>query len=144
MGAAAEVASEIATVLRKKYDLEVDVVDLKKGPSPDLERYKNIVIGSGVRMGSWTKVALEFLHKDLKGKRVAVFVSSLMAGDPKMYNEAMNKFIKDVLSIHARFEPVAVEAFGGHLRFLGMTFTDNRDMEKVRAWADELGKKFTQ
>jgi menaquinone-dependent protoporphyrinogen IX oxidase len=52
MGAAAEAASEIATVLRKKYDLEVDVVDLKKSPSPDLERYKNIVIGSGVRMGS--------------------------------------------------------------------------------------------
>jgi menaquinone-dependent protoporphyrinogen IX oxidase len=35
MGATEETASEIASILREKYRFEVDVVDLKKNPTPD-------------------------------------------------------------------------------------------------------------
>lgn len=143
MGATEETASEIASVLREKYRFEVDVVDLKKNPTPDLTQYRNIVIGSGVRIGSWNGRALKFLHNEFEGKKVAVFVSSMMAGNPNTYDGAFTKFIKDVLGTHARFEPVATAAFGGRLKILGMTLSDNRDTEKIRAWADELGKKLS-
>jgi hypothetical protein len=67
----------------------------------------------------------------------------MMAGNPNMYDEALTKFITDVLGIHARFEPVATAAFGGRLKILGITLSDNRDTVKIRAWADVLGKKLS-
>ena len=39
-------------------------------------------------------------------------------------------------------KPVATGAFGGKMSMLGKT-TDARDMGKVSAWAEELGKKFS-
>ena len=67
----------------------------------------------------------------------------MMAGNPNTYDRAFTKFIKDVLGTHARFGPVAIDAFGGRLKILGMTLSDNRDTEKIRTWADELGKKLS-
>ena len=67
-----------------------------------------------------------------------------MAGNPKSYDEAFTKFIKDVLAKHPHIKPVATEAFGGRIKILGITFSDNRDMAKIRLWADEVGKKFSK
>jgi menaquinone-dependent protoporphyrinogen IX oxidase len=50
-GVTEEVARVIAEVLRDKYGLEVDLVNLKKNSSPDLAQYKNVIVGSGVRVG---------------------------------------------------------------------------------------------
>lgn len=46
------------------------------------------------------------------------------------------------MRIHIK--PVAAEAFGGRIKILVKTVSDNRDMAKVRAWAEELGKKLTE
>jgi len=140
-GVTEEAASIIASVLRDKHGLEVDIVNLRKNPSPDLAQYKNVIIGSGVRIQKVYKEALEFLKNNFEDKKVAVFLSSLEAGDPKSYDQAITKYVKNVLAKYPHVKPIAAEAFGGRMKILGSTISDNRDMEKVRAWADALGKK---
>lgn len=141
-GVTRESATVIANILRDKYGLEVDTIDLRKGPSPDLARYGNVIVGSGVRMGKVYREALEFLeNNDFEDKKVAIYLSSLTAGDPEKHDEAVTDYIgKQILEMHPHVKPVAAEAFGGRTKILFKT-TDNRDMEKVRAWADEVGKK---
>jgi menaquinone-dependent protoporphyrinogen IX oxidase len=142
-GATEEAARKIAEVLRSKYGLEVDLVDLKVQKVPDLAQYRNVVIGGGVRAGKVYNKALKFLENDLSGKHVAFFVSSAQAGAPASYEKAKVKFVEDTLANYPKINPVATEAFGGRIKILGKTVTDNRDMAKVEAWAEELGKKFT-
>jgi menaquinone-dependent protoporphyrinogen IX oxidase len=143
-GATEEAARKIAEVLRSKYGLEVDLVDLKVQKVPDLAQYRNVVLGGGVRAGKVYNKALKFLENDLSGKHVAFFVSSGQAGAPASYEKAKVKFVEDTLANYPKINPVATEAFGGRIKILGKTVTDNRDMVKVEAWAEELGKKFTQ
>jgi menaquinone-dependent protoporphyrinogen IX oxidase len=140
-GVTEEAASVIADVLRNKYGLEVDLVNLKKNPSPDLTQYRNVIIGSGVRIQRVYKEALKFLENDFGGKNVAIFLSSLEAGNPKSHDEAVRKYIKNVLVKYPHIKPVAAEAFGGRMKILGFTIADDSDMGKVSAWAEELGKK---
>jgi menaquinone-dependent protoporphyrinogen oxidase len=142
-GATEETAQKIAEILRSKYQLEVDLVDLKEQKVPDLSQYRNLVIGGGVRAGRVYDKVLKFLENDLSGKRVAFFVSSAQAGSPGSYEKAKIKFVENTLAKYPKINPVATEAFGGRIKILGKTVTDNRDMVKVEAWAEELGKKFT-
>ncbi|MHA1885315.1 MAG: hypothetical protein ACW96S_09710, partial [Promethearchaeota archaeon] len=58
--------------------------------------------------------------------------------DPATYDEAISKFIDKKLEKYPHIKPIATEAFGGRYRE-----DDWTDPEKVRAWADELGKKLT-
>lgn len=144
MGATSENSHEIAKILRAKYNLAVDVLNLKKDHFQDLSKYASIIVGSGIKWGKWVKEPLQFLDNNFKNKKVAVFVSSSMAGDPKTYAEAYSKFIEEVLKKHPQVKTVATAAFGGRIRLLGLTITDNRDIEKVMDWANEVGKKFTE
>jgi menaquinone-dependent protoporphyrinogen oxidase len=143
-GATEEAAQKIAEILRSKYQLEVDLVDLKEQKGPDLSQYRNLVIGGGVRAGRVYDKVLKFLENDLSGKRVAFFVSLAEAGSPGSYEKAKIKFVENTLAKYPKINPVATEAFGGHAKILGKTMFDNLDLNKVEAWAEELGKKFTQ
>jgi menaquinone-dependent protoporphyrinogen oxidase len=143
-GATEEAVRKIADILRSKHHLEVDLVDLKEQKVPDLTQYRNLVIGGGVRVGKVYDKALKFLENDLSGKRVAFFVSSAEAGTPGSYEKAKIKFVENTLAKYPKINPVAWDAFGGRIKILGKTVTDNTDLAKVEAWAEELGKKFTQ
>ena len=143
-GATEEAARKLADTLRSKYQLEVDLVDLKEQKVPDLTQYRNVIIGGGVRAGKVYDKALKFLENDLSGKHVAFFVSSAEAGTPGSYEKAKVKFVENTLSNYPNIKPVATEAFGGRIKILGKTVTDNTDMAKVEAWAEQLGKKFTE
>ncbi len=143
-GITEESANVIADVLRTKHDFEVDLVNLRKKRSPDLIPYKNIFIGSGIRMGRWYKGALKFLENNFEGKNVVIFLSSCSAGNPEKHEEAMTKYINDVLVKYPHVKPIAAEAFGGRMKMLGKTIEDNCDMGKVRAWVEDVGKKLTE
>src|SRR5208283_608499 len=143
-GATEEAARKIADVLRSKYQLEVDLVDLKEQKVPDLAQYRSVVVGGGVRGGRVYSKAVKFLKNDFSGKRVAFFVSSSWAGTPGSYDNAKAKFVENTLSKFPSINPVSTEAFGGRIRILRKTMLDNTDIAKVEAWAEELGKKFTQ
>lgn len=143
-GATEESARKIADVLRSKYQLEVDLVDLREQNISDCAQYKNIVIGGGVRAGKVYSKALKCLENNFDGKRVAFFVSSGQGGDPKGYADAKAKFVEGTLANYPNVNPVSTEAFGGKFKILGKTVTDTTDLKRVEAWAEELGKKFTQ
>ena len=145
-GATEESARKIAEVLHSKYQLEVDLVDLKEQKVPDLSQYKNVIVGGGVRIGRVYSKAVKFLENDFTGKKVAFFVSSSWAGTPKQesYDAAKARFVENTLAKYPQINPVSTEAFGGRIRYLRKTMLDNTDMAKVEAWAEELGKEFTK
>ena len=143
-GVTVESARKIADVLRSKYQLEVDLVDLKEQRTPDVTQYKNFVVGGGVRAGKVYGKTLKFLENDFNGKNVAFYVSSTWAGTPGSYDNAKAKFVEKTLAKYPKINAVSTEAFGGRIRYLRKTMVDNTDLAKVEAWAEELGKKFTQ
>lgn len=142
-GATQEVAEKIAETLKDKYNLEVDLINLRK-EKPILALYKNVVVGSGVRMNKVYGEALRFLKQDFENKRVAFFICCGGAGDPKKYDESCTKYITNVLANYRNFKPVATEAFGGRMKMFGKQLFDNVDFEKIRSWAESLGKKFVK
>ena len=103
-----------------------------------------MIVGGGVRGGRVYSKALKFLENDFSGKKVAFFVSSSWAGTPESYENAKAKFVENTLAKYPNINPVSAEAFGGRIRILRKTMLDNTDLAKVEAWAEELGKKFTQ
>jgi menaquinone-dependent protoporphyrinogen IX oxidase len=145
-GATEEAARKIAEILRSKFQLDVDLVDLKEQKTPDLSLYQNVVIGGGVRMGKVYSKVVSFLENDLSGKKVAFFVSSTWAGTPSpgSYENAKAKFVEKTLTKYPNINPVSTEAFGGRIKYFNKTMVDNTDLAKVEAWAETLGKKFTQ
>lgn len=144
MGVTKESALKISEILRSKYGLEVDLVDLKEQKSLDLAQYQNMIIGSGVRAGKVYGRALKFLENDFAGKKVAFFVSSAWAGTPGSYDEAKARFVEKTLAKYPKIAPVSTEAFGGRIKYFRKLMVDNTDPAKVEAWAEELGKKFTE
>ena len=146
-GATEEAAQTIADVLREKFGLEVDLANLRKS-SPDIAPYKNVVVGAGVRAASIYGEALKFLKKDFGSRKIAFFVSCGAAGDPekdpKNYEKACAKYLTDELTKYPNIKPVAKDAFGGRMKVFGKTIWDNQDKAKIRAWAETLGKKFTE
>jgi menaquinone-dependent protoporphyrinogen IX oxidase len=143
-GASKGAAERIANVLRSKYKIEVDVVDLNKQDVTDLSKYQNVVAGAGVRGGRIYGKTLEFLKSDLTGKRVAFYVSSSWAGTPGSYKNAKTKFVDKTLVKYPKVNFVSSGAFGGRIHYFGKTMLDNTDPAKVNRWAEELGKKFTE
>ena len=143
-GATEESAKHLAETLRSKFDLDVDLVNLKKQDVPDLAQYRNVVVGAGVRGGRIYSRALKLLTGDLKGKRVAFYVSCSWAGTPGSYENAKKQFIDKTLAKHPEVNFVSSGAFGGRIRYFKKTMLDNTDPAKVEAWAEELGKKFTE
>ena len=142
-GATGEAAAAIANTLREKCGLQVDLVDLKKQSKPDITPYNNIVVGGGVRAGKVYKEELKFVEQDLSGKRVAFFICSGAAGNPLRHDEVLEKYITKGLAAY-NVKLVSKGAFGGCIRIFGIAVTDRRDPAKVQAWAEELGKKFTE
>ena len=142
-GATEQAAKMIFDVLRDKYGLDVDVVDLRKD-SPNIAQYENVVIGAGVRAGKVYGDALRFLRQDFGSRRVAFFVSCGGAGDPKKYEESCAKYITEVLVHYPNVKVIATEAFGGRMKMLGKTLFDNVDPAKIRAWAENLGNKLSK
>jgi len=143
-GATEEATRRIAETLRSKFELEVDLVDLKDQKPSNLSIYQNVIIGGGVRGGKVYGKTLKFLENDLTGKKVAFFVSSSWAGTPGSYDNAKAKFVEKTKAKYPKINPVSTEAFGGRIRYFRKTMIDNTDLAKVEAWAEELGKKFTQ
>ncbi|MCS7124895.1 MAG: hypothetical protein NZ932_05740, partial [Candidatus Bathyarchaeota archaeon] len=135
-------ALKIAEVLRRKHGFDVDLVNLRKNPSPDISPYKGVIVGCGVRAQRVYREAESFLEKNnFDGKKVAFFVLALEAGSPKTYKRAVEKYIKKFLEKFPHIKPVAAEAFGGRIKILGLTIADALDFSKVDAWAESLGEK---
>lgn len=143
-GASKQAAEKIAQTLQEKFHLEVDLVDLDKQNTLDLAQYSNIVVGAGVRGGRIYGKATRLLKNDLVDKKVAFFVSSSWAGTPGSHDNAKARLVDKPMAKFPKLNIVSTEAFGGRIRYFRRTMLDSTDPTKVEAWAEELGKKFTQ
>jgi len=76
-GTATEIAEEIGRVI-KNEGIEVDVKDARSLKNIDLSLYQLVVVGSGIKMGKWTKKSLKFMQENkeaLATRKVAIFVT---------------------------------------------------------------------
>ena len=150
-GATETAAKTIADVLRTKFNLEVDLVNLKKQPSPNIAPYNNVIIGSGVRTGKIYKQALKMLEQDFAEKKVAFFIcfcylSSLKSqiskdNESQIRSIIAEEYIEKALANYPKLKPVLVGASDGCMRILGKMISAPINSTKTVSWAEELGKK---
>jgi menaquinone-dependent protoporphyrinogen oxidase len=119
-GSTAEVAEEIAKVLRRE-GAEATVRDLRAKVPVDIEGFDIVVIGSGIIAGSWTPEAMRFLEavRDARsGMSVALFAC---CGDIVLkrspLEECRKRYLVDVASRMGISEPLSLGLFGGVLDF---------------------------
>ena len=92
-GATEKTAQKIAEVLRAKYGLEVDLVNLRKQSAPSLEPYKNVIVASGVRSGQIYDETLKFLNQDFGNRQLAYFTCSAFIY-PKTHEETVSRTLQ--------------------------------------------------
>ncbi|MFX1507296.1 MAG: flavodoxin domain-containing protein [Promethearchaeota archaeon] len=155
-GATEETAQEIKKVLSEKYNIEVDLVNLKdkkrkEHRNPDISAYENVILGISVAKFRWAKEGKKFLKKNksaLLGKNLFIFVSSGGAGDAHQkknleeYERLQKKWIDNNLDKWG-IAFTSRKAFGG--RYVGNLshLGDNRDWDQIRSWAEEVGSIIT-
>lgn len=163
-GTASEIAEEIGKVMREE-GIEVNVVDSHGLNDYDVSPYDMVIIGSGIKMGKWTKDSLRFLKKNksaLADKKVALFVSCGAANEEKSVEMGLDKYLRKVAKEYLAGEPVDIGLFGSvydpnakhglmykmtagfirkDLEKKGMDTSkriDLRNWEEIRAWARGL------
>ena len=114
-GSTTEIANKIGKVLGKNRAV-VDIINLHEKKVKDVSAYDLVVVGSGIKMGSWTRKAVGFLERfetDLAGRKVAFFVSCMDAHYPEKRKEAHEKYLKDIARRYPHIEPCKFGLFGG-------------------------------
>jgi menaquinone-dependent protoporphyrinogen IX oxidase len=135
-GTTEEYAKAISSVLTDEFNMQADLVNLKKARNPDLTPYRNIIVGAGIRMFRMHKEGAEFLEKQNFGeKNVGIFLSSLVPRD-----EAIKKYVDVILQKNATLKPIAVDVFGGRMRIFGRTSQDMTEIEKAKEWTRKISK----
>ena len=148
-GATTETAKEIIRVINEKFQIDIDLVNLKekKTKNPDLTPYANVILGVSVAKFRWAKEGKNFLKKyktTLAEKKLFVFVSSGGAGeayqkkDFEKYEKLQKKWIDNTLkkfNLQATSQKALGGRYVGNLSHLG----DNRDWGLIRTWAEEIG-----
>ena len=155
-GATEETACEISRILSEKYNIDVDLFNLKdkrkERRNPDISSYKNVIIGISVAKFTWAKEGKKFLKKNksiLADKKLFVFVSSGGAGeayqrkDMKEYERLQKKWIDNNLKKWG-IKFTSRKALGG--RYVGGLADrgDVRDWNQIRSWAEEVGEIITK
>jgi menaquinone-dependent protoporphyrinogen IX oxidase len=133
-GTTEEYAEAIRSVLINEFNMQADLVNLKKMRNLDLTQYHNIIVGAGIKMFRMHKEGAQFLEKtNFLEKNVGVFLSSLMPRD-----EAIKKYVDAILQKNTTLKPIGVEVFGGRMRIFGRTSQDQTDIEKAKVWTRKI------
>ncbi|MHA1200391.1 MAG: flavodoxin domain-containing protein [Candidatus Heimdallarchaeaceae archaeon] len=154
-GATKQAAFNIAKILEEKFNHNVVVHNIGKDRDcPDLSTCDNVIIGSCIYNGTWASHAENFLSNKFEGKKTALFVCSMFAGEKTLYKQAFRAYLSNKLEKYKHIKPVSLEAFGGRVpeqeypdewvaqvaSKLPTFTTDNKDLAKVDKWAMELGE----
>ena len=156
-GSTEKIAKTIADILKKGYNHNVEVYKFRQTKIlPNIIDYDNIIVGSGIFNGKWGNDAQKFLKNDFAKKKVAVFVCSGFAGEKSLYKKAYKTYLENVVENYPQLKPIKMEAFGGRVPKqkipdvwsqqvtgkLPKFGFDNRNLEKVKNWANEVGSAF--
>ena len=136
-GTSKEYAKAISSVLTGEFKMQVDLINLKKNNDPNLELYRNIIVGAGIKKFKMYREGAEFLENtDFGDRKVAIFLSSLMPRD-----EAIRRYIDVLIQKNINLKPFAVEVLGGRIKMLGRTILDKTEIEKSKAWTRKIAKQ---
>jgi menaquinone-dependent protoporphyrinogen oxidase len=165
-GTAKEIAEEIAKTL-KNENVDVSLFNAKQIMDHSISAYDLVVVGSGIKMGKWTKESKNFLKNNpniLSNKKVALFVSCGAANTEKSRAEGQEKYLDNISKEYLTNEPVATGLFGGIYdpnannglmfkfvnRFIKKEMekegkdpnqrVDYRNWDEIRAWSKNLTK----
>jgi menaquinone-dependent protoporphyrinogen oxidase len=151
-GATGETSEVIADVLRQK-GLEVKVANAKKEKIRSVSEFELVIVGSGIRMGKWTKEPEKFLEKfqkELVKKKVALFVccgssNPLDEEDEKaeVMEDAKRKYLEDKAAKY-NISPIALGFFGGIYDFNKMSWVLRKTMSGIKPQLEEAGFKETR
>jgi len=164
-GTAAEIAEEVGKVIENE-GLDVDLVDSRGLKNFDVSLYDLVVVGSGIKIGKWTKGSLKLLKDNksaLKNKKVALFVTCGAANLPETVDEGQEKYLDAVAEKYLANKPVSTGLFGSvydpdakhgiiyrfatnfmikkELETQGKDTTkrhDYRNWDEIRAWSHDL------
>lgn len=115
-GATQGIAERMSEWLHEN-NIDSDIINVKKDQWPELSQYNGLILGSGIKIGQWTKEIKKFIKKNkeeintFNGPKV-FFVSSGYAAIPERYQEIKEEYCKKALEdIGANIDNY--EAFGG-------------------------------
>jgi menaquinone-dependent protoporphyrinogen oxidase len=113
-GTAEEIAHEIAHVI-KEEGIETDLTDSRRMKDCDVSPYDLVIVGSGIKIGKWTKGSLKFLKKNrskLSERKVALFVTCGAANEEKTIPEGQKKYLDEVAEKNLINPPISMGLFG--------------------------------
>jgi len=134
-GATKGTSEEIARILREQ-NLDVKVVNAQDEKVKDISDYELIIVGSSLANCRWNKEAEDFLkkfHKELRNKKLALFVSSVnpiaeREGNTEEIAKLRKIALEDKISKYG-LSPIAMGIFGGILNYNKMGFIARKSME---------------
>jgi len=148
-GATADTSEVIAGVLRQE-GFEVRVVDAKKDKVQSISEFVLVIVGSGIKMGKWTKEPEKFLgkfQKELLKKKVALFVccgsaKPLIEGAEKTreMEKGKRKYLEDK-AVHYNLNLIALGFFGGIFDFNKLSWFLRKTLSGVKLKLEEAGFK---
>ena len=147
--ATADTSEVIAGVLRQE-GFEVRVVDAKKDKVQSISEFGLVIVGSGIKMGKWTKEPEKFLgkfQKELAKKKVALFVccgsaKPLTEGEEKTreMEKGKRKYLEDK-AVHYNLNLIALGFFGGIFDFNKLSWFMRKTLSGVKLKLEEAGFK---
>jgi menaquinone-dependent protoporphyrinogen IX oxidase len=136
-GTTEKYAKAVASVLVDEFKMQVEVVNLRTDPNPDLTPYRHVIVGAGIQKFRVYEEGAAFLKQTKFGDRtVVIFVSALMPRD-----HVIEKYIDVIIQKNPQLKPLAVEVLGGRLKVLGRTITDKTDLDKAKTWARNIAEQ---
>ena len=116
-GATKEISDEIEKVIQDNGMIteSFNLKDVNSKNIPPLDQYDGIIIGTGIKMGMWTKAVKSFVQKrktELKKKQTSLgfYVCCGVAKDD--INKAIDKYINAKLE-KTGIQSALIDAFGG-------------------------------
>ncbi len=156
-GSTTEIAERIGQVLARA-GLDVDVLPAEQ--TGDIERYRAVVLGSGVYAGHWLKEAVAFLEANeaaLARRPVWLFSSGPTGeGDPVEILDGW-RFPHAQQAIADRIRPQDIAVFHGKIDLSTLHLGDKliikavkarvgdyRDWPAIEAWADKIAQQLAR
>ncbi len=145
-GATASTSEQIAKVLGEE-GFDVHVVNAKEENVDTVSEYDLVIVGSGMKIGRWTKEPESFLKKfkkDLMTKKVALFVSFAIQtiyvheGDSKRLERSQKKYLDEKAEKYS-LSPIAMTIFGGVFDYDNMGWMTKKTVGQLWRKFEEAG-----
>lgn len=106
----------------------IELVNLKQQPNPDIEKYERIIIGGSIHAGQIQKRVKAFCKtnlEQLKIKELGLFICCMEEG------ETAQKQLEDAFPEELHMKAKATTYFGGEFNFDKMNFFEKLIVKKV-------------